>query len=407
MRFLALLKSSDRDFKKNLIFFFLAYFLVLFNYPLIRASTTSLFFEAYGAKSTPAAWAWAILFLSAAIYLCNKIQKYKTVQYVFAAASLLSALIFLAGSMSSFQGNKLFAYFSFIWKEICVVIQVHLLLGYSNNYFRKEDFKLLVGPVGAMGSLGGIFGGLLTTYLSSHGGTLVVLQVGVAFVVIPILFFINTKKLTTATTTEEKKSPLASLDTPELKRYVLYICAMVALTQFIINIADFKFNLAFEMAVPTSDLRTAYLGNIYTATNALTFIFQFFFLPIILLKVSERNLHLFIPLSYLVCLVALIMGAQIGLLPIAMLYIYFKAADYSFFSAGKEILYQPLAGAQKYGAKYLTDMLVYRSSKALIAVILIYLQTPSILDIIMVGFLFVWLFVVMKLFGLHRKLFHY
>ena len=406
MRFLALLKSSDRDFKKNLIFFFLAYFLVLFNYPLIRASTTSLFFEAYGAKSTPAAWAWAIVFLSIAIFLCNKIQKHKTVQYVFTAVSVLSALIFLAGSMSSFQGNKLFAYFSFIWKEICVVLQVHLLLGYSNNYFRKEDFKLLVGPVGAMGSLGGIFGGLLTTYLSSNGGTLLVLQVGVAFVVIPILFFINTQKLTTPAT-EVKKTPLASLDTPDLKRYVLYICAMVALTQFIINIADFKFNLAFEGAVPTSDLRTAYLGNIYTATNALTFIFQFFLLPFILVKVSERNLHLFIPLSYLVCLVALILGSQIGVLPIAMLYIYFKAADYSFFSAGKEILYQPLAGPQKYGAKYLTDMLVYRSSKALIALILIYLQTPSILDIIMMGFLFIWLFVVVKLFSLHRKLFSY
>jgi len=203
-----------------------------------------------------------------------------------------------------------------------------------------------------------------------------------------------------------RKSPVASLDTPDLKKYVLYICVMVALAQFIINIADFKFNLAFELAVPTKDLRTGYLGNIYTWTNALTFVFQFLFLPFILPRVSEKNLHLFIPLSYLVCLIALIFGSQIGLLPIAMLYIYFKAADYSFFSAGKEILYQPLEGSQKYGAKYLTDMLVYRSAKALIAFILIYLQTPSILDMIMIGFLFLWLFVVVKLFSLHRKLFH-
>jgi AAA family ATP:ADP antiporter len=405
MKFLALLKSSDRDFKKNLIFFFFAYFLALFNYPLIRASTISLFFEAYGAKSAPAAWVWTILFLTIIIYLCNKMQKYKSVQFVFTVISIISSLIFIAGSLSYFEGNKHFAYFSFIWKEICVVLQIHLLLGYSNNYFNKEDFKILVGPVGAIGSLGGIFGGLLTTYLSSHGGTMLVLQVGVAFVLIPLFFFLNTKKLTNVT--ETKKSPLASLDTPDLKKYVLYICAMVALTQFIINIADFKFNLAFETAVPTSDLRTAYLGNIYAATNALTFIFQFFFLPFILLKISERNLHFFIPISYLVCLVALIFGSSIGLLPVAMLYIYFKAADYSFFSAGKEILYQPLVGTQKYGAKYLTDMLVYRSSKALIAVILIYLQTPSILDIIMVGFLFIWLSVVVKLFSLHRKLFHY
>ncbi len=403
MKFLDLLKNSDRDFKKNLIFFFLAYFFVLFNYPLIRASTTSLFFEAYGAKSTPAAWAWAIVFLSVSIYLCNKVQKKRSVQFVFTAASLISAVIFLAGSLSYFQGHKLFAYLSFIWKEICVVIQVHLLLGYSNNFFNKTDFRILVGPVGAMGSLGGILGGLLTTGLSQSGGTLLVLQTGIAFVILPVVFFIATKNVTAKT--EVQKSPVASLDTPDLKKYVLYICSMVALAQFIINIADFKFNLAFELAVPTADLRTAYLGNIYTWTNALTFIFQFLFLPFILLRVSEKNLHLFIPLSYLVCLVALILGSQIGLLPIALLYIYFKAADYSFFSAGKEILYQPLTGSQKYGAKYLTDMLVYRSSKAFIAVVLIYLQTPSILDMMMVGLLFIWLFVVVKLFGLHRKLF--
>ena len=403
MKFLLLLKESDREFKKNLSFFFISYFLVLFNYPLIRASTTSLFFEAYGAKSTPAAWAWAVVFLSISVYLCNKLQRRQSVQIVFTVASVLSAIIFLAGSLSFFQGNKLFAYFSFIWKEICIVIQVHLLLGYANNYFNKTNFRILVGPVGAIGSLGGILGGLLTASLSNSWGTLIVLQVGVTFVVLPLVFFLLTDR--SGSIAIDNKSPVASLDTPDIKKYVFYICCMVALAQFIINIADFKFNLAFEASVPTSDLRTAYLGNIYTWTNALTFIFQFLILPFVLLRVSEKNLHLFIPLSYLLCLVALIFAPQIGLMPIATLYIYFKAADYSFFSAGKEILYQPLQGAQKYGAKYLTDMLVYRGAKALIAVLLIYLQSSSILDMMMLGFLCIWLIVVMKLFGLHRKLF--
>ena len=403
MKFLSLLKSNDREFKKNLIFFFLAYFLVIFNYPLIRASTTSLFFEAFGAKSTPAAWAWAVVFLSLSVFLCNRLQKKQSVQIVFAVASIISAVIFLAGSMSLLSGNKLFAYFSFIWKEICIVIQVHLLLGYANNYFNKHDFRILVGPVGAIGSLGGIFGGLLTSSLSASGGTILVLQTGVAFVILPIVFFLQTQKINNVTT--DQKSPVASLDSPDLKKYVFYICGMVALAQFIINIADFKFNLAFEAAVPTSDLRTAYLGNIYTWTNGLTFIFQFLVLPFVLLRVSERSLHLFIPLTYLLCIAALMVAPQIGLVPVAALYIYFKAADYSFFSAGKEILYQPLKGPQKFGAKYLTDMLVYRSSKALIAVLLIYLQSSFILDIMMMGFLCLWLILVVKLFGLHRKLF--
>jgi AAA family ATP:ADP antiporter len=403
MSFFSLLKQSDRDFKKNLLFFFMSYFFVLLNYPLIRASTTSLFFESHGAKSSPAAWAWAVLFLSISIFLCNRLQKTRSVQFVFFIASSVSALVFMSGSLSLFEGSKLFSFLAFIWKEICIVIQVHLLLGYANNYFERSNFKYLVGPIGAVGSLGGILGGLLTTSISSNGGTLQVLQLGIGFVIMPALFFAFTKKLNNVDV--KHKSPVSTIDTPDLKKYVLYICGMVALAQFIINIADFKFNLAFELAVPTSDLRTAYLGNVYTWTNVLTFTFQFLVMPFVLPRVRERSLHLFIPISYLICVVSLVMGAQIGLVPIAMLYIYFKATDYSFFSAGKEILYQPLSGPQKYGAKYLTDMLVYRAAKAFIAIILIYLQSSFILDMMMVGFLLIWLYVVVKLFALHQKLF--
>ncbi len=405
MKFLEILKNNDKDFKRNLLLLFLSYFLVLFNYPLIRASTTSLFFEAFGAKSSPQAWAWAILFLSLSIFICNRIQKYTSAQMVFACASAFSGIVFLSGDLSVFAGNKMFAYLSFIWKEICIVIQVHLILAFSNTYFKKDDFKRLVGPVGAIGSLGGVLGGLLTSHLSSSYGTQSVLVTGVVFVLLPVASFWFTKRVI-SDKVEKPKSPVASLDTPELKKYVFLICAMVALTQFIINIADFKFNLAFEAAVPTSDQRTSYLGQIYTWTNALTFTFQFLLMPFILPLVSERRLHLFIPVSYLISVIALIMGAQMGLLPIALLYIYFKATDYSFFSAAKELLYQPLEPPQKYGAKYLTDMLMYRSSKAFIALVLIYLQSAFILDMMMVGFLLIWIFLVTRLFKLHRKLFY-
>jgi ATP:ADP antiporter, AAA family len=403
MKILDILKQNDLSFRKNLLLFVLAYFTVLFNYPLIRSSTTSLFFESFGAKASPMAWLWAVLFLSFSIFVCNKLQKHFKVQIVFAVATIFSSLVFLSGNISFFAENKFFAFLAFIWKEIAIVLQVHLLLAYANSYFKKEDFKRLIGPIGAMGSLGGIFGGLLTSYLSNHGGTLLVLHIGIIFVLLPLLFFSFTKNLFSLNV--NKLSPLESLQDGGVKKYVFYICSMVALTQFIINIADFQFNLAFELSVPTSDLRTGYLGQIYTWTNALTFVFQFVVLPYILPRIKERNLHLFIPLSYLICVLALMMNMFVGLLPIAMLYIYFKAADYSFFSAGKEILYQPLASPQKYGAKYLTDMLVYRSSKAFIALLLIYVQSSSILNMMMLGFLFIWLAVVVKLFQHHKKIF--
>ncbi len=405
MRIVQFFKQSDNAFKKSFLFFTVSYFLVIFNYPFVRAASTTIFFEAFGAKSSPVAWLWAVGFLAVTIWACNKLQSKFSVQKVFMIASVFSTLVFIGGTLGYLSGNKFLSYAAFIWKEIYIVVQVHLLLAYANTFFKKEDFKLIIGPFGAIGSLGGIGGGLLTSYLSLNFGTNSVMWVGIVLVFIPALTFFFTPTVALAPGEEKKKSPLASLDTPNVRKYVFYIAAIVALTQFIINIADFKFNLVFETSISESAQRTAYLGHVYSLTNLLTFLFQFLLLPFVLPRVSEKNYHLFIPLSYFVCVLALIMGSGVGLLPVAALFIYFKSADYSIFSAGKEILYQPLTSSQKYGAKYLTDMLVYRFSKALIAAVLIYLQSSTILNMMMISFLIIWLILIIKLFKIQHKLF--
>lgn len=376
---------------KNLWFFLAAYFLVLFNYPLIRAASTTFFFEAYGAKSSPTALFISVFFLSFSIWACSYLQVRSTAQKVFALASVLSSLLFLSGLFG-------LPYVSFIWKEIYIVIQVHLLLAYANVYFSKEDFKSLVGPIGAVGSIGGILGGLLTSYISSSwGGTRTVMIMGVVCTTLPAIFFLLTDTLKFEKKTERKVSPLKSLSDSNVRNYVLMIASIVVLTQFIINIFDFKFNIAFETAIPDSTEKTTYLGHLYTLTNALTLGLQLLVVPFLLKKISEKNYHVFIPLSFFLCLgIILIPGFPI--LTIAAVYIYVKAADYSLFSSGKEILYQPLSPEQKYGAKYLTDMLVYRAGKALIAAVLIYIQSSTILNIMIFGFLTLWVIQVLRLF---------
>lgn len=401
MRIFEFLKKSDSQTKKIFWLFVGSFFLVYLNYSLVRASTTTLFFEAYGAKSSPSAWVIAVVFLSLAIYACNRLQSRFSVQKVFLWASLFSAFIFLTSLIGFYFGQKNLSSMSFIWKEIYIVIQVHLLLAYANNFFSKDDFKLLIGPMGAIGSLGGVLGGLLTSSLSVHG-TLVVLSVGLLFVITPAFVFCFTPSLHHKN--EKRKAPLQSLNTPLVRKYVFTIALIVAMTQFIINIADFNFNLAFESAISESSERTSYLGHVYSITNLLTFLFQFLAVPFLLTHLNEKKYHVLVPLSYLFFVGLMVVFPGAGLLPIASLYIYFKASDYSIFSAGKEILYQPLNTDQKYGAKYLTDMLVYRASKALIAAALIYLQSSFILNMMMVSFLVIWLMLVIKLFSLHRQL---
>lgn len=405
MNILQILKSDDPRFKGHLWFFLGSYFLVLFNYPLVRAASTTMFFEHFGAKSTPLAWLWSVVFLIVSVFICNHLQARHSVHKVFLWASTFTTLLFALSVFGFVSGIKELTFLSFIWKEVYIVIQIHLLLAYANTYFRKEEFKLIVGVVGASGSLGGVLGGLLTSYISAHWGTVVVAWFSVFFIFAPAVLFLFTPDLSEKNEQKKPVSPMKSLQGTALKEYVLLIAVIVMLSQFVINIADFKFNIAFEAAIPDSASRTGYLGWIYTWTNLLTFVLQFVCMPLILPRIAEKSLHLFIPVSYLMLTLGLILSGGAVLLPLAAFYTYLKASDYSLFSGGKELLYQPLSPDQKYGAKYLTDMLVYRASKALIAAVLIYLQSSFILNMMMITFLLVWLILVIKLFGIHRKLF--
>lgn len=406
MRILQLLRSEDPRYKGRLGFFLGAYFFVLFNYPLVRAAATTMFFDAFGAKSSPVAWLWTVLFLTLTILVFNKFQKTHSVHKVFFVVSFLSAALFAVSTLGVGAGFKYSAYISFIWKEIFIVLQVHLLLAYANNFFHKDDFKFIIGPVGAVGSIGGILGGLATSYLARKWGTDFVSWFSLFFVLLPAFLFFKTPLLVVKPDkASDQKSPMATL-TPKVRHYVFHVALIVMLSQFVINIADFKFNLAFEESIALSGERTAFLGSVYTWTNFISLLLQFILLPFLLPRISERSLHLFIPLSYIFCMVALLLSGGELLLSVAVFYVYLKASDYSLFSGGKELLYQPLLPEQKYGAKYLTDMLVYRLAKALIAAVLIYLQTSFMLNMLMTIFLLAWLVLVIKTFIVHRKLFN-
>jgi|SRR5690606_5230967 len=278
------LKDFNYRQKESLVFFLASYFFSLFNYPLVRASTTSTFLEVFGAKSSPQAWLWTVVFLSIAVSVSNWLQGKLSVQKVFLIISFFSSILFYF--TDELTGLRYLGFLPFIWKDIYIVLQVHLLLAFINQALNKDLFKKLVGPIGAIGSLGGVLGGLLTSYLSSSSEMGPILGVASFCVLLPGIIFLKTQNDFSDEQKEEskKRSPLSSF-TPEVKKYVFYIATVVALTQFVINIADFQFNISFEKHVIGRELRTEYLGHLYSLTNFLTLILQFFFVPLILSRV--------------------------------------------------------------------------------------------------------------------------
>lgn len=380
------------------------YFVILFNYPFVKASSTTLFVESYSAKASPQGWLVAILMLILAVGLSNRLQARLGFHRAFAAVTCGSIFLFTTSYWAYRQGQDLGAFAAFAWKEVYIVLQVHLFLAYANSWLKRQEFLKWVGPLGAVGSLGGVAGGLATSWLARNYGTGATFLIGQLFILLPAVIAMGLDKIQgTEATSQENVSPLKSLNTRDVRVYVALVAGIVALSQVVINIADFQFGLLFEAAIEEASKRTAYLGEVYTATNALTFMLQIVFLPYLLKVVKERTLHLIIPLSYLLCLA---FGLNTGaLMASTIFYTYLKASDYSFFSAAKELLYHPLTPVQKYGSKYLTDMLVYRASKAAIAGVLIYFQSPVMLMTLMVSALTLWIVLVFLTFIQYRKIF--
>lgn len=393
------------EVKKNAVVLFLAYFFILFTYPFTRSATQSIFLESYTASDMPFTWFLSIVTLSATIYLSNIIQVKIGVHKLFSLVSLVSIFVFGGGLLLSHFGIREAALGMFIWKEVYIVVLVHLFLGFCNNYFSYDQVKLLYGPLGAIGSIGTILGGQLTSLLAKTSGTNSILYISYLALFLSFFVFYRTKNVTYQNTDKKeeiKERPLTAIK--DVKGYVFLIAAIIALTQFVINIADLQFNIIFEKVVETKDERSFYLGQLYSMINGVALGVQFFVMPWLLKTISTRTAHLFIPLFYMI-LVAFGFGLGGAMLwPIAFVFVSMKGVDYSLFAVVKELLYAPLSAVQKYGAKYIADMWTYRTAKALIAILLMYVNNIVVLSALQFLFLFMWLICVILIFRRFKRL---
>tara|TARA_B100000925_G_scaffold291120_1_gene278128 strand:- start:2248 stop:3483 length:1236 start_codon:yes stop_codon:yes gene_type:complete len=401
--FIQTIKSISGKDKKNLFFVALSLFCVLFSYPITRSTTTSIFLQSHGAKNSPVVWLYSVIGLTIVVFLFNKFQKQLKVHKLFYAVGILSAVIFSALTWGFFHGSEWMAYPLYVWKEIYIVLLVHLLFGYLTNSMSYEVAKVLYGPIGAMSSLGGVAGGAFTSWATKNYSTLEILIIGVLPIVLSgVVFYFTNKNINIVELQkeEEKASPLKSIG--NIKTYVFLIGAIITFSQFFINLANFKFNILFESVVTEQINKTDYLGKLYSMVNLVSFLVQILLIPILLRFVKLKIVHHLIPLLYLVVSISCFGIASGSMIFVASAFVIFKGVDYSLFSTAKELLYFPLSPSQKYGAKYINDIVIYRFAKGLISLILIKIQMESAVTWMMYLSLVIWLILLIPLFK-HEK----
>ena len=404
------LKNIDFVQRRNYIFLSLAYMFTLFSYPILRSSTDAFFIQAHGAKNWPWVTLYSVITLSVCIYFFSRLQKKFGVVRIYLATSLFSSIFFFFIAIARKQGWDLFAYPAYIWKECYIVILIHLCLSFFNTNFSYDFAKSFIGPFGAMSSIGGILGGLLTSFLTREIGMFWLVSIGCFVCILSLLFFMKLRDQVQGKECSESEESVSSHHRYPLESirgvwsYVGSIALVIFITQFFINVINFRFTVAVDDNFADIVSKTVFMGKVYTLINIITFIIYFFLTTLALKNFSLRKNHFIVVGMYLFVFLPLFIFQGHIVMAISGIFIASKAVDYSFFGSIKEMLYYPLSQYQKYGAKYIVDMLWYRLSKGLVSIILIFVQSFRILETLLVFSSLMWLAVVFKIFRLRSRL---
>lgn len=391
--------------RKSLLFLILSLFAALFSYPLIRSTVDALFLDSYGGHKSPHVWIFSVITLAFVVALFNSWQEKYSIHKLFLLTSIASFGYFLLCIHMINQGHKIWAYPLFVGKEVYIILLVHMGIGFLNSSVDIKFAKVFYGPIGAINGLAGFVSGVLTSYLTYHLDISWIFMLGCVALLLSGIFFWNTDRANRIAAQREghKLTPIESIY--DVKKYVLLILVIVAISQFSISVASLKFNILFTDLVPSKIHKVRYLGVIYSIISFLSMFLQFIMVPIALRLYKIRSIHFFIPCFYFLVTIFCFGLGWGGLIPISMGLIFYKGLDYSLFSTAKELLYFPLNKRQKYGAKYLADFIVYRFAKGIISFVLIFIQTTFFLNSILMLFLTTWIGIVYWLFKVQKNTF--
>ena len=386
------------------------FFLVLFSYSFIRPVCESLFLSSWGASRMPHVWIISALATAAVVWVYNKFVVSARPSRLFAVSNFLAVAFFLLFYLYFSAKNRGFSLMAFIVKDIYVVILIEQLWTFCDTTFSEKRAKILYGFLAGGCSIGGIVASVLTSELASVMGSKNLIFVGCGALLLGVWLFgyanrrggavlsrARKKGAEDAREKEEKGSIWGGFDVVLRSKYLILICVMLMLSQFVTALIGLQFNQVLEVQVTEMDLRTAYLARFYGATNVIALVLQF--------GISAPMLH-FLGVLLSLVLVPAIMGAgSLAFFFAPTMFVLFgtrlanKSLPYSIFRSAKEILYIPLSYIEKYKGKAVIDMFIYRFAKGGIGAVIIGMQavmavTALRINYMVIGLIIIWILVV-------------
>ncbi len=404
---------QSRQERLFLLMTFLCSFFITADYAIVRPASNSIFLSFFPSTILPYVWlsGLPLNFILVALYnrYLPKIGAWK----IFLT---LVTLIFagnLAGALFLYDSPWL-SVAHFIWKEIYVMLLFQTLWSLIHMTVSEERAKSVYGVMFGVGGIASVLSSFVPGFCAHIIGSEALLFFSLP---IMILLAISYRKaisysepLKAHATFHKGGGETATLNVGikliSRSKVLPYILLLVLFFQVSATLLDYQFNAILQEVYPDKNPRTEFLGRLSSVISSFSVFFQFIGSFFLLRFIGLRGSHFIVPV--VLSLNALGSLFWPGIRMMAYSFASIKVFDFSLFGIIKEMLYLKLSPEEKFQAKALIDVFVYRASKALAAMVILGLQainfghTSFITGACLVIFVF-WCFSLAKLFREEAK----
>lgn len=375
------------------LFAMLCGFFITAEYAVVKPICHSVFIAKYGSRLFPMAWLIAIPVNFFLVSLYNRFVFKLGCFRMLALSTLISVSFF---SFSAFFLHKILwlPFILYIFKDIYIMLLFQQLWSVIHATFPEKRAKYLYGIFFGVGGTGAALGSLIPGFFSvSFGSERLLLIAPIFAICLTVCYSLALKTCENfAPKVAEQKDSRGGIGLIRHSKVLQLILILVVCMQISATLLEFQFHQALQVEIPLQDLRTAYLGKLFSIVHVINTCLQFAGSYLLIHYIGLRRAHMMIPMVLGVGSLSYLMMPRFALL--SYNYGMIKCFDYSLFAILKEMLYVPLKVEEKFKAKAFIDIFAYRSSKAIASCFLLLIPSGILLSWSLVGILLTWAIVV-------------
>jgi AAA family ATP:ADP antiporter len=257
----------------------------------------------------------------------------------------------------------------FVWVSVFNLFAVAVFWSFMADLFTSEQGKRLFGFIGAGGTAGALLGPILTIWLSKPLGPVNLLIAGAIFLELAVFCVYRIESVADVpTAVNPRQQPVgggAMAALPELLRspYLLGVAGWVSLLSFGATIAYFAQANIVSTTIHDAATQTRLFASIDLAVGLLSLATQVFATPHFLKRFGTGISAAALPAVYVIGFAAVAIAPSLWV--VVILQVAQRWMNFAIANPARQVFFTVLGREEKYKAKNLIDVVVYRGSDAL------------------------------------------